>query len=68
MAKLQVTAYNVVTKKKNVPMENPVIDKDGNRYSAKGKDSKGNKMFAFISESDAKAYIKAGVAKKGKGW
>lgn len=62
-----ITAYNLTTKKKNVPMVNPVINKINGRYQAKGTDKEGNVMFTFLSEDDAKAYLKSGVAKKGKG-
>jgi hypothetical protein len=64
---MPVEGYNVKLKKKEV-MKNPVIDKKGNRYFAKGTGSDGTKMSAVMGEEKAKAAIKAKEAKKGEGW
>ena len=58
-----ITAYNVKTKEKNVPMLDAVISK-----TAKGgyiaHDGKGNKLTALLGEAKALEAIKAGVAKQ----
>lgn len=60
-----ITAYNVKTKEKNVPMQDAVISKTAKGgYIAKGHDGKGNKLTALLSEAKALAAISAGVAKK----
>jgi hypothetical protein len=64
---MAIIAYSV-TKKKKVPMLDPKIDKNGNRYMASGKDKDGNKLTLFMSEADAKMALKLGHAKKGKGF
>lgn len=66
----RLTAYNVKTKEKGVPMDNAVIDKNGNRYFAKGVASTPDKTVLCTALGEAKAIqaIKDGVAKKGKGW
>ena len=60
-----LTAYNVKTKEKNVPMQDAVISKTAKGgYIAKGHDGKGNKLTALLSEAKALAAIKAGTAKQ----
>jgi hypothetical protein len=56
------------TKKKGCKMHKAVINKNGNRYMAEGEDEHGNKMFTAIGKADAEEHIKAGTAKKGKGF
>lgn len=63
-----ITAYCMKTKEKNVPMVNPVINKNDRGYVAIGCDEDGNKMSAILGKEKADAFIKAGVAKKGTGW
>ncbi len=63
-----LTAYNVKTKEKGVEICDPIIEKNGNRYIAKGLSDGGDKLTAIISEAKAKEALTAGVAKKGKGW
>lgn len=61
-----ITAYNVKTKEKNVPMKDAVITKTARGgYMAQGNDGKGNKLTALLSEAKALGAIKAGTAKKG---
>ncbi|GDX43844.1 MAG: hypothetical protein ACK5F9_00620 [Bacteroidota bacterium] len=61
-----ITAYNVKTKEKNVPMHDAVVSKtEKGGYIAKGHDGKGNKLTSLLSEAKALAAIEAGTAKKG---
>ncbi len=61
-----ITAYNVKTKEKNVPMKEAVITKTSRGgYMAQGNDGKGNKLTTMLSEAKALAAIKEGSAKKG---
>ena len=61
-----LTAYNVKTKEKNVPIQEAVITKTAKgAYMAQGHDGKGNKLTTLLSESKALAAIQAGVAKQG---
>ena len=63
---MQITAYNVKTKEKNVPMHDAVITKTAKGgYMAQGHDGKGNKLTSLLSEAKALAAIEAGTAKKG---
>lgn len=63
---MQITAYNVKTKEKNVPMMDAVITKTAKGgYMAQGHDGKGNKLTSLLSEAKALAAIEAGTAKKG---
>jgi len=65
MADVILTAYNVKTKEKNVPIQDAVISRTGKGgYIAKGNDGKGNKLTALLGEEKALAAIKAGVAKQ----
>ena len=44
-----ITAYNVKTKEKNVPMQDAVISKtERGGYIAKGHDGKGNKLTSLL--------------------
>ena len=61
-----ITAYNVKTKEKNVPMQDAVVSRTAKGgYIAKGHDGKGNKLTALMSEANALAAIKSGAAKPG---
>ena len=61
-----ITAYNVKTKEKNVPMQDAVISKtERGGYIAKGHDGKVNKLTSLLGEAKALAAIKAGTAKQG---
>jgi hypothetical protein len=61
-----ITAYNVKTKEKNVPMKDAVITKTSRGgYMAQGNDGKGNKLTTMLSEAKALAAIKEGTAKQG---
>ena len=65
MADATLTAYNVKTKEKNVPIQDAVISRtDKGGYIAKGHDGKGNKLTSLLGEEKALAAIKAGVAKQ----
>jgi hypothetical protein len=62
---MQLTAYNVKTKEKNVPIQDAVISRTAKGgYIAKGHDGKGNKLTALLGEANALAAIKAGTAKQ----
>lgn len=64
--KNMLTAYNVKTKEKNVPIQEAVITRTAKGgYMAQGHDGKGNKLTALLGEAKALAAIEAGVAKKG---
>lgn len=65
MADVILTAYNVKTKEKNVPIQEAVISRTAKGgYIAKGHDGKGNKLTALLGEAKALEAIKAGVAKQ----
>ncbi len=60
-----ITAYNVKTKEKNVPMQDAVVSKtERGGYIAKGHDGKGNKLTSLLGEAKALAAIKDGLAKQ----
>jgi hypothetical protein len=66
MADLTLTAYNVKTKEKNVPVIDAVITKTAKgAYMAQGHDGKGNKLTTLMNEAKALACVKAGLAKQG---
>ena len=66
MADVQLTAYNVKTKEKGVPILDAVITETAKgAYMAQGNDGKGNKLTTLLGEEKALAAIKAGVAKQG---
>jgi hypothetical protein len=63
---MQLTAYNVKTKEKNVPIQDAVITRTAQGgYMAQGNDGKGNKLTALVGEAKALEAIKAGTAKQG---
>ncbi|MFY7880588.1 MAG: hypothetical protein ACOVP6_11000 [Lacibacter sp.] len=63
---MELTAYNVKTKEKNVPIKDAVITRTAKGgYMAQGNDGKGNKLTALLGEAKALAAIEAGTAKKG---
>ncbi len=63
---MQLTAYNVKTKEKNVPIKDAVITRTAKGgYMVQGNDGKGNKLTALVGEANALAAIKAGTAKQG---
>ena len=65
MADATLTAYNVKTKEKNVPIQDAVISRTAKGgYIAKGHAGKGNKLTSLLGEEKALAAIKAGVAKQ----
>jgi len=66
MADVTLTAYNVKTKEKNVPILDAVITKTAKgAYMAQGHDGKGNKLTTLMNEQKALVCIKAGIAKQG---
>jgi hypothetical protein len=66
MADVTLTAYNVKTKEKNVPIHDAVITKTAKgAYMAQGHDGKGNKLTTLMNEQKALACIQAGIAKQG---
>jgi hypothetical protein len=66
MSTVTLTAYNVKTKEKNVPIQDAVITKTSKgAYMAQGHDGKGNKLTTLLGEEKALSAIKAGVAKQG---
>lgn len=66
MADVQLTAYNVKTKEKGVPIMNAVVTKTAKgAYMVKGDDGKGNKLTTLCNAEKAMAAIAAGVAKQG---
>jgi hypothetical protein len=66
MSTVTLTAYNVKTKEKNVPILDAVITKTAKgAYMAQGNDGKGNKLTTLMNEAKALACIEAGIAKKG---
>ena len=65
MSSVVLTAYNVKTKEKHVPIMDAVISKTAKgAYMAQGHDGKGNKLTTLLGEEKALAAIQAGVAKK----
>jgi hypothetical protein len=66
MADVKLTAYNVKTKEKNVPIQDAVITKTAKgAYMAQGHDGKGNKLTTLLNQEKALAAISAGIAKQG---
>jgi molybdopterin biosynthesis enzyme len=66
MSDATLTAYNVKTKEKNVPIQDAVITKTPKGgYMAQGHDGKGSKLTTLLGEAKALAAIKAGTAKQG---
>jgi hypothetical protein len=63
---IKLTAYNVKTKEKGVPIQDAVITKTAKgAYMVQGTDGKGNKLTTLCNAEKAMAAIKAGVAKQG---
>ena len=63
---IKLTAYNVKTKEKGVPIQDAVVTKTAKgAYMVQGHDGKGNKMAAIMSEAKALQAIEDGVATKG---
>jgi hypothetical protein len=66
MSDVQLTAYNVKTKEKGVPILDAVVTKTAKgAYMVQGNDGKGNKLTTLVNAAKALAAIEAGVAKKG---
>lgn len=66
MSDTTLTAYNVKTKEKNVPIQDAVVTKTAKgAYMAQGHDGKGNKLTTLLGEAKALAAIQAGTAKQG---
>ncbi len=66
MSEVTLTAYNVKTKEKGVPIQDAVITRTAKGgYMAQGHDGKGNKLTTLLGEEKALAAIQAGIAKKG---
>ncbi len=66
MADVQLTAYNVKTKEKGVPIQDAVVTKTAKgAYMVQGHDGKGNKLTTLCNEAKAMAAINAGLAKRG---
>lgn len=65
---MEIQAYNVKTKKKEVMLK-AVIDITSNgRYFAKGVNTSGDKLCVAIGKTNAEQAIKEKVATKGTGW
>jgi len=63
---IKLTAYNVKTKEKGVPIQDAVVTKTAKgAYMVQGHDGKGNKLTTLCNGEKAMAAIKAGVAKQG---
>ncbi|HEY9361722.1 MAG TPA: hypothetical protein VIQ00_00570 [Chitinophagaceae bacterium] len=66
MSDIKLTAYNVKTKEKGVPIHDAVIKKTAKgAYMVQGHDGKGNKLTTLVNAEKALGAIKAGIAKKG---
>ena len=66
MSEFQLTAYNVKTKEKNVPIQDAVVTKTAKgAYMVQGHDGKGNKLTTLCNAEKAMKAIEAGVAKQG---
>ena len=66
MSEVTLTAYNVKTKEKNVPIHDAVVTKTAKgAYMVQGHDGKGNKLTTLCNAEKALAAIQAGVAKQG---
>jgi hypothetical protein len=63
---MELTAYNMKAKEQQ-PLLKAVINKNGNRYMAKGEFETGQKGCATLGKEKAEAAIAAGTAKE-KGW
>lgn len=66
MSDVKLTAYNVKTKEKGVPILDGVITKTAKgAYMVQGHDGKGNKLTTLVNAEKALAAIAAGIAKQG---
>jgi hypothetical protein len=66
MSNVQLTAYNVKTKEKGVPIQDAVITKTAKgAFMVQGHDGKGNKLTTLVNSEKAMAAISAGIAKQG---
>ncbi len=66
MSEVTLTAYNVKTKEKGVPVLDAVITKTAKgAYMVQGNDGKGNKLTTLVNAENAMAAIKAGTQKQG---
>jgi hypothetical protein len=66
MPDIKLTAYNVKTKEKNVPIQDAVITKTAKgAYMVQGHDGKGNKLTTLVNAEKALGAIKEGIAKQG---
>lgn len=63
-----ITAYNMKTKEKNVPIQEPVIALKGGKYIAKGHDGNGNTLTTIMNKEKAENAVKEGIAKAGEGF
>lgn len=60
---MKLTAYNVKTKEKNVPIQNATVRKlKRGQYIVKGDDGAGNKLSTLVGEEKAIAAVEAGDA------
>lgn len=65
MSDIKLTAYNVKTKEKGVPIMDAVIKKTAKgAYMVQGHDGKGNKLTTLVNAEKALEAIKAGIAKQ----
>ena len=63
-APLALTAYNVKTKEKGVPVLDGILKKTAKgTYMASGHDGKGNKLTTIVGAEKALALVEAGIAK-----
>lgn len=69
MSEVQLTAYNVKTKEKGVPILDAVITQKTAKgaFMVQGNDGKGNKLTTLINAEKAKAAVNAGIARLGPG-
>ena len=62
---IKLTAYNVKTKEKGVPIQDAVVTKTAKgAFMVQGHDGNGNKLTTLCNEEKAMAAIKAGIAKQ----
>ena len=65
MSDIKLTAYNVKTKEKGVPIMDAVIKKTAKgAYMVQGHDGKGNTLTTLVNEEKALGAIIAGIAKQ----
>lgn len=67
-AEVTLTAYNVKTKQKNVPILDAIITKTAKgAYMAQGHDGNGAKLTTLLGKEKAQAVVAAGLAKFAEG-